>query len=122
MSRKSKVSEWQVLCQSWRAILNNFNNDPAGYRERVRLARKRYERFSKRPKIERLYQGVVEVGIPCAVPSGIVCERFQPGAVRLSERDLNGYTGIRVPKELKTLCANLIVQLSASAEGISQGL
>ncbi|KAE9272892.1 hypothetical protein PR003_g30065, partial [Phytophthora rubi] len=40
------------------------------------------------------------------------------GAVRLSERDLIGYTGISVPKELKTLREKLVTQLSAEgAEG-----
>ncbi|KAE9268589.1 hypothetical protein PF008_g31084 [Phytophthora fragariae] len=117
-SRKSKVTEWEALCQSWGAFVDNFNRDPAGYRERVRSARERYERFSKRPKILRLHEGAVEAGIPCAVPTGVACERCQAGAVRLSERDLNGYTGISVPVELKTLGEKLITQLSSeSAEG-----
>ncbi|GMF63111.1 unnamed protein product [Phytophthora fragariaefolia] len=54
-SRRSRVPQWQVLCQRWGAFVEYFNNNPAGYRERVRLARERYERFSKRPKIERLH-------------------------------------------------------------------
>ncbi|KAE9162626.1 hypothetical protein PF005_g30779 [Phytophthora fragariae] len=117
-SRKSKVTEWEALCQSWGAFVDNFNRDPAGYRERVRSAGERYERYSKRPKILRLHDGAVEAGIPCAVPSGVACERCQAGAVRLSERDLNGYTGISVPVELKTLREKLITQLSSeSAEG-----
>ncbi|KAE9173251.1 hypothetical protein PF004_g27032 [Phytophthora fragariae] len=117
-SRKSKVTEWEALCQSWSEFVENFNRDPAGYRERVRSASERYQRFSKRPKILRLHDGAVEVGIPCAVPAGVACERCQAGAVRLSERDLNGYTGISVPVELKTLREKLITQLSSeSAEG-----
>ncbi|KAE8913837.1 hypothetical protein PF003_g2537 [Phytophthora fragariae] len=117
-SRKSKVTEWEALCQSWSAFVENFNRDPAGYRERVRSASERYQRFSKQPKILRLHDGAVEAGIPCAVPSGVACERCQAGAVRLSERDLNGYTGISVPVELKTLRQKLITQLSSeSAEG-----
>nr|KAE8923484.1 hypothetical protein PF009_g26265 [Phytophthora fragariae] len=117
-SRKSKVTEWEVLCQSWGAFVENFNCDPAGYRERIRCASERYERFSKRPKILRLHNGAVEAGIPCAVPAGIACAQCQAGAVRLSERDLNGYTGISVPAELKTLREKLITQLSSeSAEG-----
>ncbi|KAE8892827.1 hypothetical protein PF003_g23066 [Phytophthora fragariae] len=117
-SRKSKVTEWEALCQSWGAFVDNFNRDPAGYRERVRSAGERYERYSKRPKILRLHDGAVEAGIPCAVPSGVACERCQAGAVRLSDRDLNGYTGISVPVELKTLREKLITQLSSeSAEG-----
>ncbi|KAE8961917.1 hypothetical protein PR002_g29754 [Phytophthora rubi] len=117
-SRKSKVTEWEALCQTWSAFVENFNRDPAGYRERVRSASERYQRFSKRPKILRLHDGAVEAGIPCAVPAGVACERCQAGAVRLSERDLNGYTGISVPVELKTLREKLITQLSSeSAEG-----
>ncbi|KAE9169324.1 hypothetical protein PF005_g28021 [Phytophthora fragariae] len=114
-SRKSKVTGWEALCQSWGAFVENFNRDPAGYRERVRSASERYQRFSKRPKILRLHDGAVEAGIPCAVPSGVAYERCQAGAVR---RDLNGYTGISVPVELKTLHEKLITQLSfESAEG-----
>ncbi|KAE9277831.1 hypothetical protein PR003_g28682 [Phytophthora rubi] len=117
-SRTSKVTEWEALCQSWGAFVENFNRDPAGYRERVRSASERYERFSKRPKILRLHNGAVEAGFPCAVPAGIACAQCQAGAVRLSERDLNGYTGISVPVELKTLREKLITQLSSeSAEG-----
>ncbi|KAE8901124.1 hypothetical protein PF003_g15049 [Phytophthora fragariae] len=117
-SRKSKVTEWEALCQSWGMFVENFNKNPSGYRERVRSAGERYERYSKRPKILRLHDGAVEAGIPCAVPSGVACERCHAGAVRLSERDLNGYTGISVPVELKTLREKLITQLSSeSAEG-----
>ncbi|KAE8973515.1 hypothetical protein PF005_g17824 [Phytophthora fragariae] len=68
-SRKSKVTEWEALCQSWGAFIENFNRDPAGYRKRVRSASERYERFSKRPKILRLHNGAVEAGFPRAVPS-----------------------------------------------------
>ncbi|KAE9318275.1 hypothetical protein PF008_g18538 [Phytophthora fragariae] len=117
-SRRSKVLEWEALCQSWVVFVENFNKNPSAYRERVRSARERYEGYSKRPKILRLHDGAVEAGIPCAVPAGVACERCQPGAVRLSERDLNGYTGISVPVELKTLREKLITQLSSeSAEG-----
>ncbi|KAE8883897.1 hypothetical protein PF002_g28324 [Phytophthora fragariae] len=117
-SRKSKVTEWEALCQSWGMFVENFNKNPSGYRERVRSASERYERYSKRPKILRLHDGAVEAGIPCAVPAGVACAQCQPGAVRLSERDINGYTGISVPVELKTLREKLITQLSSeSAEG-----
>ncbi|KAE9263527.1 hypothetical protein PR003_g33128 [Phytophthora rubi] len=119
-SRRSKVPEWEALCRSGGAFVDNFDRDPAGYRERVRSASERYERFSKRPKIFRLHDGAVETGIPCAVPAGVACERCRAGAVRLSERDLNGYTGICVPKELKTLREKLVTQLSAEgAEAIA---
>ncbi|GMF56408.1 unnamed protein product [Phytophthora fragariaefolia] len=59
----------------------------------------------------------VEADIPCVVPVGIACEHCPFGAVRVSERDVNGYTGIRVPEELKALRANLIAQKSSSAAG-----
>uniref|UniRef100_H3GN99 Uncharacterized protein n=1 Tax=Phytophthora ramorum TaxID=164328 RepID=H3GN99_PHYRM len=47
-SRRSKVPEWQALCQSWSAFVENFNKNPAGYRDRISQARERYEKFSKR--------------------------------------------------------------------------
>ncbi|GMF26237.1 unnamed protein product [Phytophthora fragariaefolia] len=116
-SRTSRVPEWQARCQSWGDFVDNFNKDPAGYHERVCLARERYERFSKRPKIDRMHWGAVEAGIPRAVPMGIACEHWHVGVVRVSERDINGYTGVRGPEEPKTLRANLIAQMSWSAAG-----
>ncbi|KAE9038567.1 hypothetical protein PR003_g6268 [Phytophthora rubi] len=74
-SRKGKVPELQALGHCWGMFGENFNMDPAGYRERVRLARERYERYPRGPKVERLHQDAVEAGILCAVLSGIVCER-----------------------------------------------
>ncbi|GMF57306.1 unnamed protein product [Phytophthora fragariaefolia] len=65
-SRRSRVLEWQALCQSWGAFVEDVNKNPSGYRERDRLARERYKRFSNRPKIERLHGSAVEAGIPCA--------------------------------------------------------
>ncbi|GMF36979.1 unnamed protein product [Phytophthora fragariaefolia] len=116
-SRRSRVPEWQALCQSWGDLVDNFNSNSADYREHVRLARKRYERFSKRPKIERQHWGAVEAGIPCAVPMGIACEHCHVGAVRVSERHMNGYTVVRVPDELKALRTNWFAQMSSSAAG-----
>ncbi|GMF23228.1 unnamed protein product [Phytophthora fragariaefolia] len=116
-SRRSRVPEWQPHCQSWGAFVDNFNKDPAGYRERVRSAREHYERFSKRPKIGQLHRGAVEAGIPCAVPMGIACEHCHAGTVRVSEREINGHTDIRVPVELKALHTNLIAQMSSSTAG-----
>ncbi|KAE8954595.1 hypothetical protein PR002_g32040 [Phytophthora rubi] len=86
-SRKSKVTEWEALCQSWGMFVENFNKNPSGYRERVRSAGERYERYSKRPKILRLHDGAVEAGIPCAVPSGVACERCQAGACACGVED-----------------------------------
>ncbi|GMF54457.1 unnamed protein product [Phytophthora fragariaefolia] len=116
-SRRSRVPEWQALCQSWGAFVENFNKEPVGYRERVRLSRERYERFSKRPKIDRLHWRAVEAGIPCAVPMGIACEHSHVGAVRVSERDINGYTGVRVRVALQC-----VKQDSVDALGLSVGL
>ncbi|GMF54532.1 unnamed protein product [Phytophthora fragariaefolia] len=114
-SRRSSVPEWQALCQSWGAFVEHFNSNPAGCRERVRLVRERYEHFSQRSKIERLHWAALEAGIPCAVLIGIACEHCHAGAVRVSERDINGYTGVRVPEELKALRPSLIAQMSSSA-------
>ncbi|KAG3059499.1 hypothetical protein PI125_g25041 [Phytophthora idaei] len=38
----------------------------------------------------------MEAGIPCAVPFGTACSHCLPGAERLSERDLTGYTRLCV--------------------------
>ncbi|GMF40549.1 unnamed protein product [Phytophthora fragariaefolia] len=54
-SRRSRVPEWQTLLQSWGAFVDNFNSNPAGYRECLRLARKQYGHYFKRSKIERLH-------------------------------------------------------------------
>uniref|UniRef100_H3H9A9 Uncharacterized protein n=1 Tax=Phytophthora ramorum TaxID=164328 RepID=H3H9A9_PHYRM len=82
-SRRSKVPEWQALCQSWSAFVENCNKNPAGYRDRINQARERYEKFSKR--------------------------------VRITERDVNGYTSMCVPDDLKTLRASFQAQASSSA-------
>ncbi|GMF42896.1 unnamed protein product [Phytophthora fragariaefolia] len=44
---------------------------------------------------------------------GIACEHCHVGA----QRDINGYTAVRVPEELKTLRTNLIAPMSSSAAG-----
>ncbi|KAG1683617.1 hypothetical protein DVH05_014542 [Phytophthora capsici] len=69
-SRKSKVPEWQALCQSWNAFVENFNKDPKAYRERVKHARDRYYTYTVRGKCERLHEASMEAGILCAVPFG----------------------------------------------------
>uniref|UniRef100_H3GX73 Uncharacterized protein n=1 Tax=Phytophthora ramorum TaxID=164328 RepID=H3GX73_PHYRM len=106
-SRRSKVPEWQALCQSWSAFVENFNKNPAGYRDRISQARERYEKFSKRGKPERLHHGAVGIGLPCAVPYDT--------ALRIAERDINGYTSMCVPDDLKTLRASFQAQASSSA-------
>ncbi|KAG3144067.1 hypothetical protein PC128_g24473 [Phytophthora cactorum] len=49
----------------------------------------------------------MEAGIPCAVPFGTACSHCPPGAERLSERDLTGYTTVRVPVQLRDLRVQL---------------
>ncbi|POM67243.1 LOW QUALITY PROTEIN: Hypothetical protein PHPALM_16789 [Phytophthora palmivora] len=105
-SRNSKVPEWQALCQSWNAFVENFNKDPQGYRDRLAAARERFGKFSKRVKIERLHNEAVEAGIPCAVPIGINCSHCPIGAVRLGDAEINGYTSVRVPEQVKDLRAS----------------
>ncbi|KAL4118120.1 hypothetical protein PRIC2_010447 [Phytophthora ramorum] len=78
-------------------------------------ARERYEKFSKRGKLERLHHGAVGIGLPCAVPYDTACEYCYPGAVRITERDVNGYTSMCVPDDLKTLRASFQAQASSSA-------
>uniref|UniRef100_H3GYS9 Uncharacterized protein n=1 Tax=Phytophthora ramorum TaxID=164328 RepID=H3GYS9_PHYRM len=109
-SRRSKVPEWQALCQSWSAFVENFNKNPAGYRDRISQAREHYEKFSKRDKLERLHHGAVGIGLPCAVPYDT--------ALRITERDINGYTSMCVPDDLKTLRASFQAQASSSAADI----
>ncbi|GMF53658.1 unnamed protein product [Phytophthora fragariaefolia] len=50
-SRRSRVPEWQALYQSWDAFVENFNSNPAGYRERVRLARAAMSASSSAPRL-----------------------------------------------------------------------
>ncbi|EGZ10833.1 hypothetical protein PHYSODRAFT_337605 [Phytophthora sojae] len=94
-SSRSKVPEWQALCQSWNAFVENFNKKPAAYRERVKHARERFETFSTRGRLEQLHGSSVDAGIPCAVPEGQQCTLCLPGAARLSDRDLNGLKDLR---------------------------
>ncbi|KAG6612796.1 uncharacterized protein IUM83_03419 [Phytophthora cinnamomi] len=101
-SSRSKVPEWQALCQSWKAFVENFNKKPNAYRDRIKQARDRFETYSKRGKLEQLHVAAEEANVPCAVPEGFQCTKCFPGAVRLSDRDLNGYTSFRVPESLKS--------------------
>ncbi|EGZ08353.1 hypothetical protein PHYSODRAFT_340143 [Phytophthora sojae] len=98
-SSRSKVPEWQ-----------NFNKKPAAYRERVKHARERFQTFSTRGRLEQLHRSSVDSGIPRAVPEGQQCTLCLPGAARLSDRDLNGYTTIRVPASLKDLRAKFLAR------------
>ncbi|KAG4037449.1 hypothetical protein PC123_g26987 [Phytophthora cactorum] len=52
----------------------------------------------------------MEAGIPCAVPFGTACSHCPPphlGAEHLSERDVTGYTTVRVPAQLRDLRVQL---------------
>ncbi|EGZ12754.1 hypothetical protein PHYSODRAFT_334619 [Phytophthora sojae] len=106
-SSRSKVPEWQALCQSWNAFVENFNKKPAAYRERVKHARERFETFSTRGRLEQLHRSSVDAGIPCAVPEGH------------HDRDLNGYTTIRVPESLKDLRAKFLAREERDDRGTS---
>ncbi|EGZ28166.1 hypothetical protein PHYSODRAFT_321845, partial [Phytophthora sojae] len=118
-SSRSKVPEWQALCQSWNAFVENFNKKPAAYRERVKHARERFETFSTRGRLEQLHRSSVDAGISCAVPEGQQCTLCLPGAARLSDRDLNGYTTIRVPASLKDLRAKFLAREERDDRGTS---
>ncbi|KAG3053889.1 hypothetical protein PI125_g25945 [Phytophthora idaei] len=102
-SRKSKVSEWMVLCQSWNAFVENFNKHAKAYRARITAAQRRFETFSRRHMIDCLHNEAMEAGIPCAVPFGTACSHCPPGAERHSERDATGYMTVRVPAQLRDL-------------------
>ncbi|OWZ02256.1 hypothetical protein PHMEG_00026213 [Phytophthora megakarya] len=106
-SGRSKVPEWQALCQSWNQFDTNFNNDPAGYRERIVSARERFAKFSVTSAVQRVHDASVNAKIPCAVPDGVHCPHCSHGAPRISERDLTGYTVSRVPANVKELRAKL---------------
>ncbi|EGZ12715.1 hypothetical protein PHYSODRAFT_337132 [Phytophthora sojae] len=118
-SSRSKVPEWQALCQSWNAFVENFNKKPAAYRERVKHARERFETFSTRGRLAQLHRSSVDAGIPCAVLEGHQCTLCLPGAVRFSDRDLNGYTTIRVPESLKDLRAKFLAREERDDRGTS---
>ncbi|KAG3122075.1 hypothetical protein PI126_g24293 [Phytophthora idaei] len=106
-SRKSKVPEWVALRQSWNAFVENFNKDAKAYRARITAAQHRFETFSRRHMIDRLHNEAMEAGIPCAVPFGTACSHCPPGAERLTERDVTGYTTVRVPVQLSDLRVQL---------------
>ncbi|KAG4053753.1 hypothetical protein PC123_g11121 [Phytophthora cactorum] len=77
--RKSKVPEWMALCQSWNALVENFNKDAKAYRAGITAAQRRFETFSRRHMIDCLHNEAMEAGIPCAVPFGTVCSHSPLG-------------------------------------------
>ncbi|KAG2789441.1 hypothetical protein PC113_g23812 [Phytophthora cactorum] len=96
-----------ALCQSWNAFVENFNKDAKAYRARITAAQRRFETFLRRHMIDRLYKEAMEAGIPCAVPFGTACSHYPPGDERLTERDVTGYTTVRVPVQLRDLRVQL---------------
>ncbi|KAG3188853.1 hypothetical protein PC128_g12018 [Phytophthora cactorum] len=96
-----------ALCQSWNVIVESFNKDVKAYRARITAAQQCFETISRRHMIDHLHNEAMEAGIPCAVPFGTVCSHCLPGAERLPERDLAGYTTVRVPAQLRDLRAQL---------------
>ncbi|EGZ19620.1 hypothetical protein PHYSODRAFT_253381 [Phytophthora sojae] len=59
----------------------------------------------------------MDAGIPCAVPEGHQSTLCLPDAVRLSDRDLSGYTTIRVPESLKGLRAKYLAREDTTIVG-----
>ncbi|KAG3199704.1 hypothetical protein PC128_g5123 [Phytophthora cactorum] len=116
-SRKSNVPEWIALCQSWNPFVENFNRDAKAYRACITAAQHRFETFSRFHMIDRLHNEAMEAGIPCAVRFGTACSHCLPGAERLSERDVTGYTTVRVPVQLRDLRAQLERRDTPSASG-----
>ncbi|OWY96099.1 LOW QUALITY PROTEIN: hypothetical protein PHMEG_00033723 [Phytophthora megakarya] len=106
-SGRSRVPEGQALSQSWNQFAEKFNKGSTAYRDRVASARERFMKYSVTSVVQRVYEGSVNESIPCAVPVGIHCPHSPPGASRISERDLTGYTTNRVPANVKELRAKL---------------
>ncbi|OWZ06555.1 hypothetical protein PHMEG_00021172, partial [Phytophthora megakarya] len=106
-SGRSRVPEWQALCQIWNQFVKNFNKDSTAYRNPIASARGRFMKYSVTSVVQRVHEGSMNVSIPCAVPVGIHCSHCPPAAPRISERDLTGYTTNRVPANVKELRAKL---------------
>ncbi|OWY94514.1 hypothetical protein PHMEG_00035725, partial [Phytophthora megakarya] len=106
-SGRSRVPEWQALCQSWNQFVANFNNDPAAYRERIASARELFMKYSITSVVQRVHEGSVNANIPWAVPVGVHCPHCPTGVPCIYERDLTGYTTNRVPANVKELRAKL---------------
>ncbi|OWZ10681.1 hypothetical protein PHMEG_00016434 [Phytophthora megakarya] len=106
-SGRSRLPEWQILCQSWNQFVENFNKDSTAYRDRIASSRERFMKYSITSVLQRVHEGSVNANIPCAVPVGVNCPHCPPGAPRISERDLTGYTTNRVPANVKELRTKL---------------
>ncbi|OWZ14429.1 LOW QUALITY PROTEIN: hypothetical protein PHMEG_00012093 [Phytophthora megakarya] len=119
-SGRSRVPEWQALCQSWNQFVENFNKDSTAYRDRTASARERFMKYSITSVVQRVHEVSENANTPRAVPVGVHCPPCPPGAPRISERDLTGYTTNRVPANVKELRAKLVP--SSHAHVISQVL
>ncbi|KAE8877291.1 hypothetical protein PF003_g38556 [Phytophthora fragariae] len=117
-SRKSKVTEWEALCQSWaRSLITSTATrlataSESALRESATSASRSGPRFCgcTRVQSKRVFRAQCRLALRASAA--------KLGQCGLSERDLNGYTGISVPVELKALREKLITQLSSeSAEG-----
>ncbi|OWZ00364.1 hypothetical protein PHMEG_00028459 [Phytophthora megakarya] len=64
-------------------------------------------KYSITSVVQRVHEGFVNANIPCAVLVGVHCPHCLPGAPRISERDLTGYTTNRVPANVTELRAKL---------------
>ncbi|OWZ03174.1 hypothetical protein PHMEG_00025140 [Phytophthora megakarya] len=106
-SGRSRVPEWQALCQSWNQYVENFNKDSTACRDRVASARERFMKYSVTSVVQRVHEGLVNASTPCAVRVDIHSPHCPPGAPRISERDLTGYTTNSVPANVKELRAQL---------------
>ncbi|OWZ13590.1 hypothetical protein PHMEG_00013051 [Phytophthora megakarya] len=90
-SGRSKVAEWQALCQSRNQFVANFNNDPSGYRERISSARERFAKYSVTSAVQRVHEGSCRRAfIACTAPLVLLV-----------------YTTNRVPANVKELRAKL---------------
>ncbi|OWY95075.1 hypothetical protein PHMEG_00035023 [Phytophthora megakarya] len=93
----------EAKCPSGR----HFAKAEITYREEIVPARQRFAKFSVTSAVQRVHEASVSAKIPCAVPEGVHCPHCSPGAPRISESDLTGYTTNRVPANVKELRAKL---------------
>ncbi|KAG2779894.1 hypothetical protein PC111_g24611 [Phytophthora cactorum] len=96
-----------ALCQSWDVFVENFNKDAKAYRARITVAQQRFETFSMRHMIDRLHNESMEAGYSVRSSLWNCVFALPPGAERLSERDLTGYTTVLVPVQLRDVRVQL---------------
>ncbi|KAE8992104.1 hypothetical protein PR001_g21037 [Phytophthora rubi] len=104
-SRKSKVTEWEALCQSCSLRTSTATRLATASEFALRVSSTSATQTGPRfcgctmVKSRRGFRAQCRLALRA---------RCQTGGVRLSERDVNGYTGISVPVELKTVREKLI--------------